>query len=104
MRSIAGTRAGRRLARSGILWTLAILLGVQVAFWCVKEFARPELRDPEYVHKRERLRDRIRENPGRPLVLLLGSSRIAFGVRTELLQVNAAPVTGDPMVFNFGMT
>src|SRR5262245_15699708 len=87
-----------------MLWTLALFVAIQATFWSVKEFARPELRDPEYVHKLKRLRQRLRENPNRQLVILLGSSRIAFGVRTELLDVNRVPASDEPIVFNFGMT
>ncbi len=58
--------------------------------------------DPEYDIKLAKLRERLAEEPHRPLILILGSSRSAVGIRPEELQPT---LTGDhsPLVFNFGM-
>jgi hypothetical protein len=60
--------------------------------------AHPELADAEFGHKLAALRQLIRENPGRSLVLMLGSSRVATGFRPDALSA-AAP--RSPIVFNF---
>ena len=48
------------------------------------EHSLPDLfrvaRDPEYGRRANRLRARVAEHPGRPLVLVVGSSRTAMGV------------------------
>lgn len=75
------------------------------AFWFVAAQAalgiylhrRPELVDPEFGRKLADLRAAISRAPGRPLVLMLGSSRVATGFRPDAL-----PTTGPaPLVFNF---
>ncbi|HWB60077.1 MAG TPA: hypothetical protein VG733_11340 [Chthoniobacteraceae bacterium] len=58
--------------------------------------------DPQYVMKYEALRARIRENPGRPLWLVMGSSRVERGLRPELLN-GAQGDANAPMVYNFGL-
>ena len=59
----------------------------------------PQARDPEYGKRLARLRDRTAEYPGRPLVLVLGNSRTAMGVRPGVLE----PAPGRPLVFNFAL-
>lgn len=59
----------------------------------------PQARDPEYGKRLARLRARTAEHPGRPLVLVLGSSRAAMGVRPGVLE----PAPGRPLVFNFAL-
>src|SRR5207245_1345658 len=59
------------------------------------------VRDPEFAAKLERLQARRAEAAGRPLVLALGSSRMAFGL-------DAASLSGDgdgqgALVFNFAL-
>ena len=76
----------------------AFLASGLALLWCA-EGARPELGDPEYGRKLARLRARRAGRPGRLLVLALGSSRVAMGLRPGLLRASA----GDPLVFNFGI-
>jgi hypothetical protein len=93
----------RTAARRTIAWCLGGLLFGQLALAVTLERWRPDLRDPEYGFKLLALRKRLAENPGRPLVLALGSSRTAQAVRPDRL----APSGGDPaapLVFNFGLT
>jgi hypothetical protein len=73
-----------------VVWYVAL----QAALICT-----PAVRDPEYGHRLARLRDRQREHPGRPTVLLIGSSRVAMNVHTDLLPTNRAD--DGPLVFNF---
>jgi hypothetical protein len=62
---------------------------------------RPELRDREYGLKLAHLRDRLAEAPGRPLLLVLGSSRASVGLRPDLLPPCRTPDGRQPVVFNF---
>jgi hypothetical protein len=98
------TRGQRvRQARSEVLWCLAGFCALQLGLVAVMESWRPEFRDPQYGSKRALLRRRLRENPGRPLALVLGSSRVQDGLRPKLLPV--CPTRhGQALVFNFGMT
>lgn len=94
---------GSRRARWCLVWMLTCFALAQAGFWWIKETVGPELRDPEYAHKLRRVQQRVRDNPGRPLVLLLGSSRIGFGFHADVLDCNRAGGPGEPLVFNFGM-
>jgi hypothetical protein len=80
---------------AGCLVALHLFLGLGVdQFW-------PEVRDPEYLLLRDRLAARRAEAPGRPLVLLMGSSRTQMGLRADRL---CGSVGGNaPLVFNFGV-
>lgn len=96
-------RLRRPASHRVLLWALACFAVTHVAFWWLKETAWPEVRDPEYAHKLQRLRQRMRESPARPVVLVLGSSRIGFGFKADMMHVNRSGRPRDPIVFNFGM-
>ena len=90
-------------SRATVCWTLICFIAAQAAFVATKN-AHPEMRDPEYSAKITLLMQAARENvPGRPLVLLIGSSRTAFGIRTDSLEANRDFSSHESMVFNFGM-
>jgi hypothetical protein len=76
----------------------------QVFLLFTLEYLRPELRDPEYGYKLARLRRRLAEAPGQPLVLVLGSSRTLMGLRPGLLPPYRTPDGAAPIVFNFGFS
>jgi hypothetical protein len=65
---------------------------------------QPALRDPEYGCKFERLRARLAEEPGRELVLILGSSRAGYGFRPDAIPAWRASTGELPTVFNFALT
>jgi hypothetical protein len=88
----------RSIARRDIVWCLAGVIGIQFVLAVALERWRPELRDPEYGHKLQLLRRVTAENPDRPLLVALGSSRTLNGLRPELHDAT------DPLVFNFGLT
>lgn len=62
------------------------------AAWTGVETVRPEAIDPDYHLRRDQLRARIAENPGRPVAVVVGSSRVAIGFAPELLPDPASPV------------
>jgi hypothetical protein len=79
------------------LWGTAVLfVGVQVALAAFLTRVHPEVCEPEYGSLANTLRTRLAEAPGRPLVLILGSSRSANIFRPS------PPAGPDPLVFNFG--
>ena len=59
-----------------------------------------EWRDPEFGHRLLLLRERKAEAPNRPLVLVVGSSRVQQGIDPAAMGFEDEP--GEPLVFNFG--
>jgi hypothetical protein len=93
-------RAGRR-PRNALLWGACAFVALQAGLAFLVEQRWPMLRDPEYGWKWTRLRALLAERPGRPLVVVLGTSRADLGFRPDALpalQQDAA------VVFNFAVT
>jgi hypothetical protein len=74
---------------------------VQIGLHALNDYKYPELHDPEYGYRLMHLRQRLKQEKGRTVVLALGSSLTAMGFRpdafTAALGANGAP----PTVFNF---
>lgn len=100
-----GRAASRRLSRrnrAALVWGLVFFLAAQVGLLLALATDRA-LRDPEYGRRLVALRARLAERPaGRPVVAVLGSSRVAMGFRPGLLRTNEAAGTG-PVVFNMAI-
>src|SRR5262245_15087359 len=99
---MTSARANRR--RRGwqvLVWGLMFFAGIQAAASAVMERWQPGLRDREYGVKLARLRERLAERGRHPLVLVLGSSRVAVGLRT--MQLRQAEDPRVPLVFNVGI-
>ncbi|MDY3558153.1 DUF1574 domain-containing protein [Gemmata sp. JC673] len=91
-----------RRARAAVLWFALAVLVTNGAALAALDAPWPNLRDPEYGWRVRRLHARAAEHPGRPLVLVVGSSRTGMGVRPSAWEA-ARPGTGDdPLIFNFG--
>jgi hypothetical protein len=90
-----------RQARAGLAWFLVSLALLQLGMTVALEGWLPEVLDPEYTAKEERLRARLAESPGGPLVLMLGSSRTRLGLQAGRL--SAPPGAPGAVVFNFGL-
>src|SRR6266403_1954201 len=73
-------------ARSTLFWLLAGFVAIQLMFDLAMERWQPVLRDPEYGYKLNRLHALLRAQPGRPLILVLGSSRTNLGVCPAAMQ------------------
>jgi hypothetical protein len=84
----------------GVLGFVALQVGLDIAI----ESWLPELRDPEFGTKRARLNERQKQDPDRPFLLLLGSSRTEVGIRPEVLSADLPSGPEAPSVFNFGIT
>lgn len=91
-------------ARRSLVWALAAFGVLQVAPSIVMDRWLPELRDPEYGAKLHRLRALQAARPGEPLILVIGSSRSAMGLRPDSLPDCRMADGRTGLVFNFGMT
>lgn len=77
-----------------------VLAGVALNGLAALVLDAPELKDPEYGFRLTQLRNRESENPGRPLVLVTGSSRTALGVRPGEWEDSFPGQRDAPMLFN----
>src|SRR5262245_57394681 len=103
--------ARRRLrhSRAAVLWALAWFAGLDGLSGLAAFRGLGELRDPQYACKADKLA-RLLDRPGpRPFtVVMLGSSRTAFGLDAGRLERpcadgGARPPVGPLLVFNFGI-
>jgi hypothetical protein len=92
-------RTGR--ARGALLWGLLVFAAGQLATAVALEHALPGVRDAEYAAKTARLRTLLQQAPGRPLVLVLGSSRTMMNF--DAGRAEAQLTARSAVVFNFGM-
>ena len=92
------TRPARR--RTAIVWFATFTLLLHVAAYLAMDVVRPDLRDPEYGLRVPHLRARIAEHPDRPLVVVVGSSRAAMGVRPAAWEAVRPGTPRDPLLFN----
>jgi hypothetical protein len=90
-------------ARAILAWAVGFYLLGQLLFLFLREYTWPALGDAEYGRKLTSLRSRLDERPrDRPLVVLLGSSRVAMGVRPDCLWTEHRG--HEPaVVFNYGI-
>ncbi|HVX10719.1 MAG TPA: DUF1574 family protein [Pirellulales bacterium] len=98
----AGAR--RRFKRRGMLslaWGLVGIALLEALVNFTVDRIEPALREPEYGRKLAFLRDQVRQAPDRPLMLLLGSSRTAYGLRSDTVFADQA--ADAPLVYNFGI-
>jgi hypothetical protein len=73
----------------------------QLLFLVVADGWFPQMYDPEYDARLSRLRARLAEQPDRPLLLMLGSSRTVMCFRPEILSLLRTD-SGQPVLpFNF---
>jgi hypothetical protein len=88
-----------RAARQALLWGAAAVALAHLALAATVE-AVPQLRDPDYGYRLSRVREQQRLHPDRPLVLVMGTSRTAYGIDPRAMAFPDQP--GSPLVFNFG--
>jgi Protein of unknown function (DUF1574) len=94
----AGRRAIRH-AKRPVLWGMALLILVHLALSYALGFISPELRDPDQAQKLHNLKECLASSaPDRPLVLMMGSSRVAMGYRPELVERDDGPI-----YYNYGL-
>jgi hypothetical protein len=91
-------------ARTSLLWAALGFVGLQLLLAVFMELSRPMLFDAEYGYKLLRLKQRLAQEPGRPLILVLGSSRTGQGLRPETLPAGWQGAGPAPILYNFGLT
>jgi hypothetical protein len=96
------SRANAR-AKTSLLWGVLAFVCAQGALAYVVNRTHPELRDPEYGYRLNRLNEQAKAAPDRPLLLILGSSRTLSGIAPPCLSVSPAEVEVEPRVFNFSV-
>jgi len=74
--------------RRDLLWFVLAFVVLQLGLALAVEHALPDVRDPEYARKEERLKARRAEKPEHSLVLMLGSSRAAMALRARELSAD----------------
>lgn len=75
-----------------VAWQLVVAVGIE-SWWV-------SAHHPEYGYRLDSLKQRLAAEPGKPLVLMLGSSRTETGIRPDILKFP----DGQPIIFNFGIT
>src|SRR5690349_6658622 len=106
MPTAVGATANRsRRGRAALFWGAVVFRVCQVGLAGLIETRRPEFRDPPYWVKHRLLRRRLAEGPSRPvLVVMLGSSRTAFGFNGQALEAPLGEALGRRVVvFNLGI-
>lgn len=101
---VVGAVAGRRdRARFGVLFGAVLFLAWNVGLLAAMDHGPAVLRDPEYGRRLNRVTARHAERPDAKLLVALGSSRVAMGLRPEFFNeptgpvaVNFAQVGGGP--------
>jgi hypothetical protein len=91
----------RRSKVAGLRWFVCFSFLLTGYWWVMSNYVIRDFWDPQYAKKYELLRDRIDENPGRPLWLVMGSSRVDRGLRPALL-ADRTQGGNAPLIFNFG--
>ena len=99
-RGRAGRTPVRGASAAALGYGLLFFACLQLALAVVLEGRQSRLRDPEFAARLPRLRARLAERPGAPLILVLGSSRTLLGVRPTALPPLQAPGGREPVVFN----
>lgn len=94
-------RLGARRFPAAVVWGLVALGFANFGLAGLMEWT-PRLKDPEYGIKLARLRRALAAAPAtRPLVLLLGNSRVGTGVRPHCLKGDGPEL--NAVVYNFGV-
>jgi hypothetical protein len=93
----------RRVAKSraALAWALLGFVGIQLALDVVVVARHPEVYDQEFGRRLALLRQRQAEEPGRPLMLLVGSSRTVMSFLPEKLPPLRTTSGEQALPFNF---
>lgn len=86
--------------RRALFWGLLVFAGVQAALSAYLN-KRPEFCSADFGMRLATLRQRLAENPGTPLVLVLGSSRTQNGLSSAHMSLTVDQGRVKPVVFNF---
>jgi hypothetical protein len=92
----------RRAARTAVLWAAFVLLVAHLGMALAVETVAPHVRDPEYGYRQYRVLALQKAHPDRPLVLVMGTSRVQNGIDPSVMGFADEP--GSPVVFNGGLS
>jgi hypothetical protein len=92
--------------RSDLLWGLASFVALQLGLAIAVERWLPELRDPVHASKACLLARRLAApGPRPPTVVMVGSSRVEYGLLGRAIEDSlTGPCGVRPVVFNFGIS
>jgi len=93
----------RHSARNSTIFFLAVLLGSSLCYTAVTERSYHVYGDPEYSRKARALLAQRSRYPDRPLVVVLGSSRVAYGVDPQVWEAAGDSIGRRPMMLNMAM-
>jgi hypothetical protein len=90
--------------KRAIAWWLALFACSQLVLAVYLYRRHPELKDPVYGSRILSLRKRLAEQPGRPLVLILGSSRAMNSIAPAAIPPFSDSSGQAPLVYNFAIS
>src|SRR5438105_2048696 len=94
----------RRSARIAVLSGIAGFVVVQASLTALLAGKLSWLRSPDYGHKVSRLREAIQSTDHPQTVVMLGSSRTAYGLKGSAIEPLLSQEQGRPvLVYNFGL-
>jgi hypothetical protein len=91
-------------ARAALLWGGGLFLAALAFTNLLIDHLDAGIRDPEFDLKISRLRELVKQESARPLLLVLGSSRVASGVDPDEVKWTTPTQGLQPLVFNAGLT
>lgn len=86
-----------------MIWGALLFVCAQAALSLYLNHRRPDLRDPAFGLRLRALQQKLAENPGTPLVLILGSSRTLNGLSPAHMPVSLQREGPSPLIFNFAL-
>lgn len=100
----AAPRPQARNAKAVLAWSLVCLAALHIGIHVYLERCHPNAYDPEFAARLTLLRNRIAEAPDRPLLLVVGSSRLVTDFLPERLPDLDVRERRTPLAFNFSHT
>jgi hypothetical protein len=97
----APARSRRRSARAAVGFGVVWFAGATLALAGAVETVKPQWRDPEFGVRLTQIQRWQAASPQRPLVVVLGTSRVQMGVSPAAMGFPDEP--GSPLVYNCGM-
>jgi hypothetical protein len=88
-------------ARAALGWTVLAFAAAQVGLDLALERCRPDVNDPEFETRAALLARCRRAEPDRPLLLVMGSSRLVTGFRPGAVAPLRTESGAVPLTFNF---
>ena len=89
--------------RAALLWGIGFFALAQLGLMFAIERWRPDWRDPQYGFRFRNLSRQIHKAPERPLMIVLGSSRIGNGFKADCLPPPDWKGKESPLIFNMSL-